>query len=163
MKVHTRLRRLKRVGVGGTFDRLHEGHKVLLRKAFESGEKVIIGVTTENLLQNKFRKEMIYSYERRVEDIRKFLSSEGLLERADIIPISERFGTAATDPEMEAVVVSEETMEAVKEINKARRERKLHPLRSLVVKMVRDRDGKPFKSSSIREREALRRNNPKKR
>nr|MDO8133813.1 pantetheine-phosphate adenylyltransferase [Candidatus Njordarchaeum guaymaensis] len=149
------MRRLKRVGVGGTFDRLHEGHKALLRKAFESGEKVIIGVATENLLQDKSRKEMIYSYGRRVEDIRKFLASEGYLERAEVIPISEPFGTAATDPEMEAVAVSEETKGAVKDINKARRGRKLHPLHLLVVRMVRDKDGKPIKSSSIREREAL--------
>nr|MDO8098319.1 pantetheine-phosphate adenylyltransferase [Candidatus Njordarchaeota archaeon] len=149
------MRRFKRVGLGGTFDRLHDGHKALLRKAFETGDKVIIGVTTKNLLQNKSRKEIIYPYEQRVADIRKFLASEGYLDRAEIIPISEPFGTATTDPEMEAVAVSEETKEAVKEINKARHERKLHPLHSLVVKMVRDKYGKPIKSSRIREKEAL--------
>jgi len=149
------LRGFQRVGLGGTFDRLHDGHKALLRKAFESGDKVIIGVTTDNLLQNKSRKEMIYPYERRVEDIRKFLASEGYLERAEIIPISEPFGTAATDPEMEAVAVSEETKGTVKDINKARRDRKLYPLHSLVVKMIRDKYGKPIKSSRIREKEAL--------
>jgi pantetheine-phosphate adenylyltransferase len=149
------LRRFKRVGVGGTFDRLHDGHKALLRKAFESGEKVIIGVATGNLLNNKSRKEMIYPYERRVEDIKKFLASEGCLQRAEIVPISDPFGTAATDPEMEAVAVGEKTRITVKDINKARRERNLHSLHPLVVKTVRDKTGKPIKSSGIREEEAL--------
>jgi pantetheine-phosphate adenylyltransferase len=149
------LRRFKRVGVGGTFDRLHDGHKTLLRKAFESGDKVIIGVATGNLLKNKFRKEMIYPYERRVEDIKKFLASERYLQRAEITPISEPFGPAATDPEMEAIVVGEETKIAVKDINKVRGERNLRLLQQLVVKTVRDKAGKPIKSSRIREEEAL--------
>lgn len=44
------------VVVAGTFDRLHSGHKELLRRAAEvvqlNGE-IVVGVTTENLLQNK--------------------------------------------------------------------------------------------------------------
>jgi cytidyltransferase-like protein len=133
---------------------LHDGHKALLRKAFASGEKVVIGVATGNLLKNKSRKEMIYPYERRVEDIKEFLASEGCLQRSEIVPISEPFGPAATDPEMEAIVVGEETQVTVKDINEARGRRNLPPLQQLVVKTVRDKTGKPIKSSGIREKEA---------
>jgi pantetheine-phosphate adenylyltransferase len=158
-KVQIHLHRFKRVGLGGTFDRLHDGHKALLRKAFESGEKVVIGVTTDNLLQNKSRKEMIYPYGQRVEEIRKFLAAEGYLNRAEIIPISDPLGTAVTDPEMDAVAVSEETRGAVKDINNIRHGKQLHPLHSIVVKMIRNKDGEPIRSSRIREREALEKDN----
>ena len=40
-------RPFKLVGVAGTFDMLHKGHKALLRKAFEVGERVVIGLTTD--------------------------------------------------------------------------------------------------------------------
>ena len=36
----------KRVAVGGTFDKFHYGHRSLIAKAFEIGENVEIGVTS---------------------------------------------------------------------------------------------------------------------
>ena len=38
---------------GGTFDRLHEGHKAFLRAAFTAGERVIIGLTSYKIIKNK--------------------------------------------------------------------------------------------------------------
>jgi len=36
-----------KVAVGGTFDQFHQGHCKLLEKAFQIGEKVLIGVTSD--------------------------------------------------------------------------------------------------------------------
>ena len=35
--------------VAGTFDVLHEGHKALIRRAFEVGDKVFIGMTSDRM------------------------------------------------------------------------------------------------------------------
>ena len=40
------MKKFKKVAVGGTFDELHSGHKALINKAFEVGEKVVIGLSS---------------------------------------------------------------------------------------------------------------------
>ena len=47
------------VGLGGTFDFIHEGHQLLLQTAFQVGKKVVIGLSTDELLANKEYKEQI--------------------------------------------------------------------------------------------------------
>jgi pantetheine-phosphate adenylyltransferase len=139
------------VAVGGTFDRLHEGHKALLRRAFQVGRNVIIGVATDELLSGKANKELIYSYDRRVSMIKDFLASEGFLERAELVPISDRFGTTADDPRIQAVVVSKETAPVIQQINTARERNGLHSLRPVVIEMVLDSNGQPIRSTKLRE------------
>ena len=45
------------VGIGGTFDHLHEGHKLLVETALKISKKLMIGLTTDRLLGNKKFKE----------------------------------------------------------------------------------------------------------
>ena len=147
------------VAVGGTFDRLHEGHKALLRKAFRVGRNVVIGVATDELLSGKANRELLYSYERRVRELKDFLASEGLLERAELIPIRDRFGTTADDPRIRAVIVSKETESVIQEINMARKKNRLQALRPVVIKMVLDNNGQPISSTKLRETEAKKKGN----
>jgi pantetheine-phosphate adenylyltransferase len=148
------MRRFKVVAVGGTFDHLHEGHKALLRKACEVGERVIVGIATEKLLEKKVRKEQIYPYEKRVSDVKEFLAFEGCLDRVLLVPISSQFGTTDKNSEIDAIVVSEETAPVAKSINQARIKRGFQPLHKVVIKMVLGTNGKPIKSTTLRQIEA---------
>ena len=68
-----------KVCIGGTFDKLHKGHKTLIKKAFETaGDKgsVFIGITTDNFAKDK---KNVKPLNERIKNIKKYLTEEGLL------------------------------------------------------------------------------------
>ena len=63
--------------LGGTFDRIHGGHKLLLQTALKLAKRVLIGVTTDELARRgKKLPELIYPYEKRVQDVIDFLQDK---------------------------------------------------------------------------------------
>ena len=48
-------KKYRKIAVGGTFDRFHEGHLKLLSKAFQLSQLVLIGVTSDEFAQSKAR------------------------------------------------------------------------------------------------------------
>ncbi len=136
----------RKVAVGGTFDRLHAGHRELLRVAFTSGEKVLIGLTSDSIA----RKKGAESYEKRLAELKRFLAEEGFTEQAEIVKLEDYYGPAVSDAELEAIVVTEETLARAKEINALRRKRGLKELEIIVVPLLLAQDGKPISSRRIR-------------
>ncbi|KAA6328127.1 MAG: pantetheine-phosphate adenylyltransferase, partial [Streblomastix strix] len=64
------------VAVGGTFDRLHPGHRVLLTTAMlASRDKVHIAVTAPSMLQKKKYKELVQPYLLRENIVRNFIEN----------------------------------------------------------------------------------------
>lgn len=99
------------VCVGGTFDRLHDGHKRLLESAMlHCKERLIIGVTTENMLHGKRLKEHLQSYEERCAAVSVFVknSIDDQLQ-VELVPLDDPFGPSLTEPLLGAIVVSKET------------------------------------------------------
>ena len=63
------------VVLGGTFDRLHTGHKVLLSTAvLRCDTRLTVGVTSSKLLTRKTLPELIQPVEDRMRVVERFLS-----------------------------------------------------------------------------------------
>jgi len=149
-------KRFRLVGLGGTFDILHKGHEVLLRKALAAGDRVQIGVTSDQFVKRMKKPHNVDLYGVRVEGIRRFLQNENALERTEIVAIEDEYGTAATSLDMEALVVSKERFRVAKRINKLRRDSGLRPLELIEAQMILAEDRGPISTSRIRKGEITR-------
>ncbi|CAI6003083.1 unnamed protein product [Closterium sp. NIES-65] len=158
--------RFRGVVVAGTFDRFHDGHRTLLRAAVamvaatpdKGGEDtitsssggggssscIVVGIADGPLLSKKYLSEMIQPYNERKEVAEKFLQQElqrqgkapGLV-RLDFAPIQdpvpERGGS---DPSLDCIVVSEETVGGAAAINRMRAANQIIPLHVVVASTV---------------------------
>lgn len=142
----------ERVVVGGTFDVIHKGHKVLLKKAFTLSKFVSIGLTTDEYAR-KIKSYPVIGYEERKKILEDLLKREGWTKRYEIVPLSDPYGIATSSEDVAAIVVSEETLGRAREINSIRRRKRLYPLDIICVGMVWAEDKKPITTTRIREGE----------
>lgn len=140
----------KKVAVGGTFDELHRGHRVLLLKAFEIGERVLIGLCSDEFVKKLGKPHATASYGERLEELRNFLDNLGVADRAEVIPLNNPFGPTVTDRCIEAVVVSDETKFTASQINEQRERKGLNPLEIVTINMVPSEDCSPISTTRIR-------------
>ena len=146
-------KRLHLVSVGGTFDVFHKGHSLLLEEAFKVGDRVIIGLTTNEFAENLHKPHKIDCYAKREKDLIRFLAERGLEKRAEFFPLNDPFGLTIESDEMEGIIVSEETEPGALEINRRRVKRGRRPLLIVVFKMIMAQDGRPISSTRIRRQE----------
>ena len=144
-----------KVVFAGTFDHLHEGHKHLLRAASKLGKKVAIGLTSDRMLDSKFKRHLVQSYSQRHGVLEAFLREEKIIERCSIFPIETMEGGADEMEDLEALIVSDEikVVENAFEINNKRIRKGLKRFHIIVIPRVRTPDGKPLSSSRIRDGE----------
>ncbi|KZT71290.1 Nucleotidylyl transferase [Daedalea quercina L-15889] len=143
--------------LGGTFDHLHAGHKILLSMgAWIAREKLIVGVTDDTLLKNKAYKEVLEPLAVRTARVRGFLElfKPGLYY--DVVAISDVYGPTAWDPNVHALIVSKETLPGAASIHKHREEKGLPPLRTFVIDVISsseasldDRDAEALKNTKM--------------
>ncbi len=77
------------VALGGTFDHLHAGHKILLSMAaFIASSKLIVGVTAPALLTRKAHASVLQPLPVRSAAVRGFLSRFKPALAAEVVPIS---------------------------------------------------------------------------
>mmetsp|Transcript_34084 Transcript_34084/g.69699 ORF Transcript_34084/g.69699 Transcript_34084/m.69699 type:complete len:360 (-) Transcript_34084:53-1132(-) len=127
--------RLKRIAVGGTFDRLHVGHKKLLSAAAAiTSESVIVGITTPELTLHKSDAKSIQSFETRVSFVKAFLGNVRPGLQVDVMGLADDASPAVSDPSLDGLVVSSETLGAARAINEERGRRGFEPLTVFVVR-----------------------------
>ncbi|TKJ18682.1 MAG: phosphopantetheine adenylyltransferase [Promethearchaeota archaeon Loki_b32] len=145
---------LKKVGLGGTFDHFHEGHKFLLKTALSISELTEIGLTSQDLLKNKQYSSKLEDYETRKENLKSYISSIADLNRVNIVEISNwsDMDKYAQDPEYDGLVVSQETYDNALKLNENRMKKGLKPLVLIVIPLLKDENSNKISSTSIREK-----------
>jgi len=130
-----------RVAVGGTFDRLHAGHRLLLAAtAFTATERIYIGIAGDALLKNKEHKHLLQSFDERVQAVLNFM------HRATAVPIEisalldpRKPPKAATDASIDRLVVSHETLPGAEKLATMRRQNGIvEPLHFITVGLIDD-------------------------
>jgi pantetheine-phosphate adenylyltransferase len=146
-------KKLKTVAVGGTFDEFHKGHRVLLLKAFDVGEHVLIGVSADSLVQRMMKPHLVATYDVRVEEVKGFLRKNGLLDRASIVPLCGPYGVTLTSEDLQGIVVSRETEGVAMEINRKRKAAGLRALEIITIEMIPAENSAPISTTRIRDLE----------
>ncbi len=142
-------RMFETVAVGGTFDLFHSGHRELLMKAFEVGNRVLIGLCSEDFVKKMRKPHGIESYAKRLEELKSLLKKKGFLDRAEIMPLDDAYGITLSDKRIDAIVVSEETEPRAHKINEKRKSLGMAPLPIVTVSMVLSEDHYPISSTRI--------------
>ena len=134
----------KKVILGGTFDKLHLGHKELIDKGLELGD-LTIGLVSDEMLK-EWKPEVITSYDERKRILEDYLYGRGNWE---IIKIDDPYHEAVKG-DYDILVVSYETKKRGKEINEKREKEEKEPLKLVEVEPVLADDLLPISSTRIR-------------
>jgi pantetheine-phosphate adenylyltransferase len=126
--------------VGGTFDRLHAGHRLLLAvAALAARDSLFIGVTDGALVAAKAGRAPLQPYAARVDAAAAFTRAvrpDGLAVEAAPLTDPAEPTAAETDPAVGALVVSAETLPGGEAIVAGRAARGVPPLALVVVGLV---------------------------
>lgn len=138
--------------MGGTFDHLHDGHKFLIKTALLLSKKIVIGLTTEDLLKKKKHAVKIENYKTREQNLKTFIDSIGHLNRVEIIPLNDPYGPPVHEPEYEGIIASQETYKNALKINEIRESKSFTPLIIIVIPRIKGRNNNILSSTAIREK-----------
>ncbi len=130
--------------VAGTFNILHEGHKALLDRAFEIGDEVFIGITSDAMASSSRKKlNTFYIREKAVRDY-----AVTKKKPFSVFSIDDVYGPDEMMDRVDVLVVSEETLEnGRKVVNRAsERGRKME---LSVVSIVKKSDGGKLSSTDV--------------
>ena len=129
----------RNVVVGGTFDRLHSGHKSLLTECcLRCENKLTVGITDGERNKKKSLWELMQTYTERKSVVENFLSDVKPTMKVETAQIYDPFGPTITDPDLQCIVVSEETKAGGEAVNTERKKRNFPELDIVTIGLVDD-------------------------
>jgi pantetheine-phosphate adenylyltransferase len=148
-----RPKQFRKVVVGGTFDELHKGHKALLSKAFQVGEYVFIGLTSDEYITKMRKPHKTASYNERLFVLTDFLETAGFKNHFAVSPLHDSYGLTLNESDLDAIIVSQETAKIGEIINNKRVEIGLSSLTVVKIQLVPAENKKPISTTLIRTNE----------
>lgn len=140
--------------IGGTFDKLHQGHTLLIKTACTVAKTVSIGLTSSFYLEKypKKFKEKIYPYEYRLEQLTKFIITLNPNFNFYIFPINHPWDNfSIRNADLDCIVVSQETLQSAQKINSERKEKNLSELKIILIAgVLSEINGSYVSSTKIR-------------
>lgn len=134
------LPRYRNVALGGTFDHLHAGHKILLSMAcLTATERIIVGVTDDSMLTKKKHAELLEPLDKRLKRVDDFLELFGRVlnpyaaVRREVVKLADVAGPAGTEEDLQALILTDETASGGDYIDKVRIERGFNKLARLTI------------------------------
>jgi pantetheine-phosphate adenylyltransferase len=147
------LTKFKSVGLGGTFDHFHAGHALFLDISCHYCDHIHVGVISDNYLDktSKQFRHKIHSYSKRVSNVaeRTNLRNKSL-EVVEIDSLRDDM-KYASESDLEAIIVSQETYSGALQINVKRDGLKKERLAIILIPFVISEKNRKLSSTQIRE------------
>ncbi|KAK1323400.1 Phosphopantetheine adenylyltransferase [Acorus calamus] len=125
------------VVLGGTFDRLHDGHRRLLKASANLvRDRIVVGVCAGPMLVKKELAHLIEPLEVRMKAVEDYIKSIKPDLTVEVKPIVDPYGPAIVDDMLDAIIVSKETLAGGLAVNKRRAEKGLKSLKVEVVDLL---------------------------
>jgi len=140
-------RRFRCCLVGGTFDRFHAGHRLLLNAASKDADAVEIHIASDSMAEVK--SPFVQSFEDRMDELYSWAQTlHGC--KVSVHQLNDNYGPARHHSTADAIVATPETIGMCKSINEQRAEGGLAPLHIIEVMHLDGVEGGIISSSAIR-------------
>ncbi len=135
----------REVCLGGTFNAIHAGHRLLLQSAFQNADAVYIGLTSDDMARSN--RPAVRTFPSRKRALSLYCST--FRKPFFISALDDPYGPAVDRASLSAIIVTADTAFRVPVINRMRRARGMNPLERMLVPIVRCADGVQLSSTRI--------------
>jgi len=140
-------RRFRCCLVGGTFDRLHAGHRLLLNAASKDADAIEIHITSDAIAEAK--SPFVQSFEDRMDELHNW-AGKATDCKVSVHQLNDAYGPARHHSTADAIVATPETIGMCVSINEDRVKNGLNPLHIIEVMHLDGVEGGIISSSAIR-------------